>query len=689
MSNTVETIFVAKDEQSKTVKKLTGDLNRYDDTTKKADKNTGKLTGSMTTLGVQATAAAGAVAGLLKFTSKMAEEADNAFKASQRMGVSLSTYQRLDSAAKHAGTSISTMSTAMRRLLLNMTQAEQGSKKSVEAFEKLGVSAFTASGEMRNQEEVFKESLIALSEMTNETERNALAQEVLGRNASELAPLLNEGADAVRNYLTANDSAVMVSERMAMASAKYNDELQTLGETLKKEVMTQITPFVEELGNMMEEMRKSGEIEIWSKRISKAVDIAVVSFYGLQSAMKIGIFAIKQNLLQTQLFIQTVAQEAVRSVSITTNAMNRITGGRVKFLRVAKKRSEEALDSMSEKTRDTATEMKENAENLLIDLNDISDKITRQLSDVSVSTTITRKTKTVGGGEGGGAVAEASKSLQDQIIADQIAMEELITEITFDEWLKREEWKQQQIEKDAEFRKQKEQEVFDNAFALGGQMTVLFNTIFSKRAQALDSEAAKRKKLAKENIKDQKKLDKELSKIDAETEERKKKIAMADYIARVAGATGDLAGAVLGVVRDQPGGAISKVAAGLAIAGFGASFLSTVIGSKPQFYNGSNGPINDGSGRTSDGIPALVRNNESVLNPSETALWGVLRDNYTRGVNNTTNNNGNSYNINVSVQGGGSNQELTAMLTTALPEVLERGVKTGDIDLGRMGIVTV
>ena len=159
MSNTVETIFVAKDEQSKTVKKLTGDLNRYDDTTKKANKNTGKLTGSMTTLGVQATAAAGEVAGLLKFTSKMAEEADNAFKASQRMGVSISTYQRLDSAAKHAGTSIATMSTAMRRLLLNMTQAEQGSKKSVEAFEKLGVSAFNSEAFVLSSPIVIQQSL--------------------------------------------------------------------------------------------------------------------------------------------------------------------------------------------------------------------------------------------------------------------------------------------------------------------------------------------------------------------------------------------------------------------------------------------------------------------------------------------------------------------------------------------------
>ena len=234
------------------------------------------LTGTFNNVGVVAVAsltaigvAAGAVTKkVVDLTNETAEMADGIYKASQRMGVSLEFYQKMDSAAQHAGTSIGTMETAMRRMLLKMTQVTDGNKKAAEAFDELGVSIYDTNGDMRDQEAVFKDVLISLASMENATERNAKAQEVLGRNASELAPLFNEGAEAVENYVKANDSAVKVTEELAKSSAKYNDTMQTISETFEKAKNEAIEPLVTAMAEFMTTIQGTDIVEDFASSLT-------------------------------------------------------------------------------------------------------------------------------------------------------------------------------------------------------------------------------------------------------------------------------------------------------------------------------------------------------------------------------------------------------------------------------------
>lgn len=245
--------------------------------------------------------------------------------------------------------------------------------------------------------------------------------------------------------------------------------------------------------------------------------------------------------------------------------------------------------------------------------------------------------------------------------------------------IERRDWEKELAEEAAQHRLDMEQKVKDSAFELGNQLMSLTSTIFSKKMESVDIEAREKKELAQNTIKDQRRLDAELAKIDAEAEERRKKLAIADYVARVSGATGDLAASVLNTIKDQPGGAISKVAGGLSIAGFGASYLATVIGSAPKFFNGGTVP-NNGNNRDSQII--VARSGEEILNPVEGRR-------YRAGVTNNTNNRNNNYNINVTVTGGSADaQELTAQLTSVLPAAIERAGQTGSIDWNRAGVAT-
>jgi hypothetical protein len=238
----------------------------------------GKLAGALGPVAGGFIAVGAAVVGttlaMKGLADQTAEMADNIGKASQRMDVSIEFYQRMSSAAGHAGTSIGTMESAMRKMLLKMTQVEQGNKLATKAFEDLGVSVFDSEGNMRNQEQVFKDVLISLSKMTNHTERNAKAQEVLGRSASQLAPFFNEGTEAVNNYITANDSAVIVSKELAESSALYNDTIQTMGEELNKAKNTGLEPFMEGMAGLATTMSENFQWKLFLGNLEKTITLA-------------------------------------------------------------------------------------------------------------------------------------------------------------------------------------------------------------------------------------------------------------------------------------------------------------------------------------------------------------------------------------------------------------------------------
>ena len=230
-------------------------------------------------LGGVATASLGVVAAITgvmfimkKMTDSLAGYGDEVGKASQRMNVSIEFFQKMESAAGHAGTQMGTMITGMRFLTLQLDQVNNGNKKAINTFKDLNIEVKNSDGSFREQQEVFEDVLIALSKMGDTSKRAIYSQRLLGRTASELAPLFNEGAEAVRNYVKENDSAVIVSEKFATASAKYNDTMQTLTETLKQQVLKATEPLVESMADLVVELSKTGVVSDMANAITLLVE---------------------------------------------------------------------------------------------------------------------------------------------------------------------------------------------------------------------------------------------------------------------------------------------------------------------------------------------------------------------------------------------------------------------------------
>ena len=190
-------------------------------------------------------AATAAVAGAAIATGKAfiqaandaAEWGNQIDKESQKMNMSAAAYQEWAFILEHAGASIDGMKTAMKKLTV---AAEEGS----DAFDVLGISQEQLA-EM-SPEETWNATIAALQNVADEGERTALANELLGKGAVELAPLFNMTADetaALKNQVY--ELGGIMSDDAVKAAAEYEDELQNMKVALngvKNNMMSKFMP---------------------------------------------------------------------------------------------------------------------------------------------------------------------------------------------------------------------------------------------------------------------------------------------------------------------------------------------------------------------------------------------------------------------------------------------------------------
>lgn len=195
------------------------------------------LKASMTALAaafaaVGAAAAAAAKTGF-EWAKGAGEMADDVMTLSQQTSVSAQTLQEWTYASNFIDTSVDTMTGSMAKMVKNMGDAAGGSKSAQEKFAALGVSVRDdVTGELRDSEDVFWDSIDALGNVSSETERDALAMDLFGKSAQDLNPLIEAGGDAFRAMgQEARDMGVVFSGGALDAMGSFDDSMQRLNAT--------------------------------------------------------------------------------------------------------------------------------------------------------------------------------------------------------------------------------------------------------------------------------------------------------------------------------------------------------------------------------------------------------------------------------------------------------------------------
>lgn len=153
--------------------------------------------------------------------------ADNFLTLSSTTGIALETLQEYNYMQELIDVDLNTMTSSMSRLIRNMANAQRGATEQTEAFQKLRVDYKGANDELRDAETVFWEVIDAMGEMTNETERDAIAMQLMGRSARDLIPLINLGSEGINEFKQeARGAGAVLSDEMMAALGEADDALQ-------------------------------------------------------------------------------------------------------------------------------------------------------------------------------------------------------------------------------------------------------------------------------------------------------------------------------------------------------------------------------------------------------------------------------------------------------------------------------
>jgi len=204
---------------------------------------------------------AAAIAGLVSNLSEAVDLArsigDNIDKSSRAMSISTDAYQEWSHMLDINGASI----TDLNRGLMSMRKLLGGgevSKDAAEAFDKIGLSAKIASGEITNVEDAMMYALKTLADWDTSTdqglaERDLLAQQLFGRGGTKLNALFDgtsQDMDALIQQ--AHDLGLVMSEESVANAAAYNDAVTNMNasiESFRVAIVEQILPALTDVFN--------------------------------------------------------------------------------------------------------------------------------------------------------------------------------------------------------------------------------------------------------------------------------------------------------------------------------------------------------------------------------------------------------------------------------------------------------
>lgn len=188
---------------------------------------------------------------MIDFTTAGAEYADTILTDSSVTGIATDKLQEYRYAAELVDVSTDTLTKSMAKNIKSMSSAAKGTGDTAAAYKKLGVEVTNSDGSLRDSQEVYWELIDALGQVDNETERDALAMQILGKSAQELNPLIEAGSARMEELgQQARDAGAVLSDDALNSFGAFDDQLQYLkanSEAAKNALGTALLPVLTNL----------------------------------------------------------------------------------------------------------------------------------------------------------------------------------------------------------------------------------------------------------------------------------------------------------------------------------------------------------------------------------------------------------------------------------------------------------
>jgi hypothetical protein len=164
-----------------------------------------------------------AATGIVEMGKKAIDSGDQLLIFSQRTGIAVEQLHGLEFAAKLNGSSLESVSTAVKKLSTYLFEAESGGKAQQQMLQMLGITAKEPMDAMYQLSD-------AISKMTSHTDQSAVMVKILGKAGSDLIPVLMSGGEGLKSMVDEGNKLNPVTQQFAENANQLNDDLDRLKE---------------------------------------------------------------------------------------------------------------------------------------------------------------------------------------------------------------------------------------------------------------------------------------------------------------------------------------------------------------------------------------------------------------------------------------------------------------------------
>lgn len=224
------------------------------------------------------TAVAGAMAAIGASVKTAIDRAADIKDVSEETGAAVKQLSALAHAAKIEGVELEALGASLGRLSKNLAAIARGEGgNAAKALNALGISVRNADGSLKNSDQVLGEVADRFGQMEDGAGKAALAIALFGKSGASLIPLLNNGAQGLREYTAEAEAlGLVIDGKTAKAADTFNENLTRLGQALVglgTQIAVELLPHLVNLTEKIVDFVKEGEI---AKRIVEFVKAAIV-----------------------------------------------------------------------------------------------------------------------------------------------------------------------------------------------------------------------------------------------------------------------------------------------------------------------------------------------------------------------------------------------------------------------------
>ena len=201
------------------------------------------------------TAAAGALTGIVGLAYKAATLSDDLNTMAKQSGFTTAELQKMQYAADRIDVSMETIVGAAQKMTNKLRTSEK-------TFNELGIATRDLNGNFRSTSDIFNDTIKYLSSIENETERDAVAMEIFGKSANELAGIIDDGGAALAEFGKEAENAGLILDQQTLDGLnEVNDQIDKLKAqgmaTMAKSgaaALQALTPVIEKVAGAVEKV---------------------------------------------------------------------------------------------------------------------------------------------------------------------------------------------------------------------------------------------------------------------------------------------------------------------------------------------------------------------------------------------------------------------------------------------------